>query len=44
MCHDEGTYKSADVFDPDRFMNTAGDAINTSIHDPRQMVFGFGRR
>ncbi|KAH7877875.1 cytochrome P450 [Lentinula edodes] len=44
MCHDEGTYKSADVFDPDRFMNAAGDAINTSIHDPRQMVFGFGRR
>ncbi|KAJ3974717.1 cytochrome P450 [Lentinula raphanica] len=44
MCHDEDTYKDANVFNPDRFMNAAGDGIDLSVHDPRQMVFGFGRR
>lgn len=42
MCHDEEIYKSPDVFDPDRFMK--GDSIDTSVRDPRQMIFGFGRR
>ncbi|KAE9398746.1 cytochrome P450 [Gymnopus androsaceus JB14] len=42
MCHDEEIYKYPDVFDPDRFMK--GDSIDTSVRDPRQMIFGFGRR
>ncbi|KAJ7507869.1 cytochrome P450 [Mycena galericulata] len=35
--HDENIYKDPDVFNPDRF-------ISGELPDPRQFVFGFGRR
>ncbi|KAE9394946.1 cytochrome P450 [Gymnopus androsaceus JB14] len=44
MCHDEETYKSPDIFNPDRFINVEGDGLDISVLDPRQMIFGFGRR
>jgi cytochrome P450 len=44
MCHDEDTYKDANVFNPDRYIDATGDRINETVHDPRQMLFGFGRR
>ncbi|KAF5378259.1 hypothetical protein D9757_009142 [Collybiopsis confluens] len=46
MCHDEDTYESPNVFNPDRFMAHTGDGISMSKSnpDPRQMIFGFGRR
>ncbi|KAF5372802.1 hypothetical protein D9757_011098 [Collybiopsis confluens] len=48
MCHDENIYESPNVFNPDRFMEQAGDSSTVSLsqsnQDPRQMIFGFGRR
>ncbi|KAF5375318.1 hypothetical protein D9757_009670 [Collybiopsis confluens] len=41
MMHDNDTYPKPDIFDPDRFTGVNGRKIED---DPRQVVFGFGRR
>ncbi|KAG7095593.1 hypothetical protein E1B28_006323 [Marasmius oreades] len=41
MMHDESVYPNPDVFDPDRFTGIDGRKVE---EDPRQVVFGFGRR
>ncbi|KAL0567928.1 hypothetical protein V5O48_014070 [Marasmius crinis-equi] len=41
MMHDEDVYPDPDVFDPDRFSGLHGRKIED---DPRNIVFGFGRR
>ncbi|KAL0565217.1 hypothetical protein V5O48_016811 [Marasmius crinis-equi] len=41
MMHDQNIYPDPDVFDPDRFTGIDGRKVED---DPRQVVFGFGRR
>lgn len=41
MMHDETVYPNPEVFDPDRFSGKDGRAKQD---DPREIVFGFGRR
>ncbi|KAK1218838.1 hypothetical protein PQX77_018454 [Marasmius sp. AFHP31] len=41
MMHDESVYPNPDTFDPDRFTGLNGRKVE---NDPRQVVFGFGRR
>ncbi|KAK1218843.1 hypothetical protein PQX77_018459 [Marasmius sp. AFHP31] len=41
MMHDENVYPNPDMFDPDRFTGLDGRKVED---DPRQVVFGFGRR
>ncbi|KAK1224096.1 hypothetical protein PQX77_008426 [Marasmius sp. AFHP31] len=41
MMHDETVYSNPEVFDPDRFTGLNGRKVED---DPRQVVFGFGRR
>jgi cytochrome P450 len=38
MCHDPRVYNDPEVFNPDRFMGESPEP------DPRNIVFGFGRR
>jgi hypothetical protein len=42
MTRDEEVYPDAESFKPERFINN-GD-LNRAIRDPRDIVFGFGRR
>jgi cytochrome P450 len=42
MTRDEEVYPNADSFKPERFINNC--IINKEIRDPRDIVFGFGRR
>ena len=48
MCHDETHFPSPNEFNPDRyFRNTTEDVREEptlDLHDPRNIVFGFGRR
>jgi cytochrome P450 len=41
MTRDEQMYPEAGLFNPERFMNQNGKEAET---DPRDFVFGFGRR
>jgi cytochrome P450 len=42
MTHDEEVYPNAEAFKPERFINNG--TLNKEIRDPRDIVFGFGRR
>ncbi len=42
MSHDEEYYSQPERFLPERFINL--DDPNEDILDPRQYIFGFGRR
>ncbi|KAL5512341.1 hypothetical protein ACEPAG_3333 [Sanghuangporus baumii] len=42
MMHDERNYAEPEIFDPDRFIQSADDA--PPVLDPTMAVFGFGRR
>ncbi|KAL0064815.1 hypothetical protein AAF712_008212 [Marasmius tenuissimus] len=41
IMHDETVYSNPEVFDPDRFTGLNGRKVED---DPRQIIFGFGRR
>jgi len=43
MMHDERLYPNADTFNPDRFLEPADEDLKRR-RDPRNYVFGFGRR
>ena len=43
MCRDEQLYHNPEAFDPERFM-TPVDEQTARRRDPRNFVFGFGRR
>jgi hypothetical protein len=42
MTRDEEIYPDAEAFKPERFIKNG--ALNKEIRDPREFVFGFGRR
>jgi cytochrome P450 len=42
MLYNEEVYPSPNVFNPDRFIKDG--VLNQEIQDPRDIVFGFGRR
>ena len=42
MIRDEEAYPDAESFKPERFIKNG--ALNKEIRDPRQFVFGLGRR
>ena len=42
MTHDDGIYSDAKSFKPQRFIKNG--VLNKEIRDPRDIVFGFGRR
>jgi cytochrome P450 len=42
MLRDEEVYPDPTVFNPDRFIKDG--VMNKEIRDPRDIVFGFGRR
>ncbi|KZT41676.1 cytochrome P450 [Sistotremastrum suecicum HHB10207 ss-3] len=42
--NDDEDYPEPSKFNPDRFMNTEGTAINPDVLNPREIAFGFGRR
>jgi cytochrome P450 len=42
MTRDEEVYPDAESFKPERFMKNG--ALDEKIRDPRDFVFGFGRR
>ena len=42
MTHDEGIYPDAKSFKPERFIKNG--VLNKEIRDPRDIVFGFGKR
>jgi hypothetical protein len=42
MTRDEEVYPDAESFKPERFIKNG--ALNKDIRDPRDIVFGFGRR
>jgi hypothetical protein len=42
MLRNEEVYPSPDIFNPDRFIKDG--VLNQEIRDPRDIVFGFGRR
>jgi hypothetical protein len=43
MCRNEGLYPDPGTFNPERFMDQADDETRRK-RDPRNFVFGFGRR
>ena len=43
MCRNEGLYPDPETFNPDRFMEEVDDETRRK-RDPRNFVFGFGRR
>ncbi|KAI0826666.1 cytochrome P450 [Trametes gibbosa] len=44
MTRDEAVYPNADVFDPERYLEEDLDQATAKKRDPRNYVFGFGRR
>jgi cytochrome P450 len=42
MTRDEDVYPDAESFKPERFIKNG--SLNNEIRDPRDIVFGFGRR
>jgi hypothetical protein len=42
MTHDEEAYPEATSFKPERFIKNG--ALNKEVRDPRDIIFGFGRR
>jgi hypothetical protein len=42
MLRDEEVYPNPNIFNPDRFIKDG--VLNREIRDPRDIVFGFGRR
>ena len=42
MTRDEEVYPNAESFKPERFLKNG--TLNNKIRDPRDIVFGFGRR
>jgi cytochrome P450 len=42
MTRDEEVYPDAESFKPERFIKNG--TLNEEIRDPRDIVFGFGRR
>ena len=42
MTRDEEVYPDAESFKPERFLRNG--TLNKEIRDPRDIVFGFGRR
>jgi cytochrome P450 len=42
MFHDENVYHEPETFNPHRFIKDG--VLNQDIRDPRDIVFGFGRR
>jgi len=42
MTRDERTYPEPELFNPDRFMNQ--DKDEADLTDPKDFIFGFGRR
>jgi cytochrome P450 len=42
MLHDEEVYPNPGAFMPERFIQDK--VINTKLRDPRELIFGFGRR
>ena len=42
MLRDEEVYPDPNTFNPDRFIKDG--VLNREIRDPRDIVFGFGRR
>jgi cytochrome P450 len=42
MTHDEEVYPDAKAFKPERFIKNG--TLNKEVRDPRDIVFGFGRR
>jgi cytochrome P450 len=42
MTRDEEIYPDAESFKPERFLKNG--TLNKEIRDPRDIVFGFGRR
>ena len=42
MTHEEGIYPDANSFKPEDFIKNS--VLNKEIRDPRDIVFGFGRR
>jgi cytochrome P450 len=42
MTRDEEVYSDPESFKPERFINNG--TLNKNIRDPRDIVFGFGRR
>jgi hypothetical protein len=44
MTRDEQMYPEAELFNPERFMNQNGKEAGPDQTDPRDFIFGFGRR
>jgi cytochrome P450 len=42
MTRDEEVYPDPESFKPERFIKNGG--LNKAIRDPRDIIFGFGRR
>jgi cytochrome P450 len=44
MFQDSEAYPEPHLFKPERYLTEDGKKINPNVRDPRDIVFGFGRR